>query len=150
MSSNVFETNWGYVTYSYEDYKKLKRLNFIFQKARVRAAQWARWVRKAPHNRIQKIWIRNEKGQKIGYEVAGLLSEPKICDLFSTKLVDTNRNPLERWFDGYYIRTDNAVEIEYQKSHRPVSTEAEVVESEFSSSDIRKLLKKAEKWYKGF
>ncbi len=144
--SKVFETKWGYVAYSYEDYKKLKRLNFIFQKARVGAAQWKRWVRKAPHNRIQKCCIRNEKGQKTGYEIVGPSSEPKVCDLFSTKLVDVDRKPLRRWFEGY-IRTDDAVEIEYQKSHKPVSTPEEVPEVKISSHAVDQLLEKAEKWY---
>lgn len=145
--TSIFETKWGYVPYSYEDYKKLKRLNFIFQKARVGAAQWKRWVRKAPHNRLQRTAIRNEQGQKIGYEIGGPLPEPAVCDLFSTKLVDVNRNPLGRWFEGH-IKTDDTVEIEYKKSHRPLPTEEEVPETKMSSSDIDQLLKKAEEWFK--
>ena len=136
MSKQVFETKWGFVAYSYEDYKKLKQLNKIFWKARIAAAQWNRWARKEPQNRVQKRWLRNEKGQKIGYEVVGPLSEPVICDLFSKK---------HRWFD-YYV-ADNAVEIEYRKSRKPVATEAEVAEAGFSSSEIDKLLKKAEEWH---
>ncbi len=136
MSKQVFETKWGFVAYSYEDYKKLKRLNKIFWKARTNAARWNRWARKLPHNRVQKKWIRNEQGQKIGCEVVGPLSEPVVCSLFSKK---------HRWFDQYV--TDDAVEIEYRNSHRPVATAGEVIEAGFSSFDIDKWLKKAEAWY---
>lgn len=146
MSEKTFETKWGYVPYSYEDYRNLKRLNFIFQKARVRAAQWKRWVRKAPHNRVEKRWIRNDQNQKTGFEILGPLSEPETCDLFSKKLVDVDRNPLGRWFMGY-IQTDDTVEIEYQKSHRPVLKD-EAPEAGMSSEAIDQLLEKTEKWFK--
>lgn len=134
MSKQVFETKWGYVAYSYEDYKKLKQLNRIFWKARTNAACWNRWTRKQPQNRIQKKWICNEQGQKIGHEVVGPWLEPIVCDLFSKK---------HRWFNQYV--TDNAVEIEYRNSHKPVP-EDKVIKRGFSSSEIDKLLKKAEAW----
>ena len=118
----------------------------IFQEARKRAAQWQRWVRKAPHNRVQKKWLRNEQHQKIGSEVVGSLPEPETCDLFSEKLVDTDRNPLGRWFDGY-IRTDNAVEKEYQKARKPRRSPEDVEESKMSPGSIDGLLAQAEKWY---
>ncbi len=144
----VFETKWGFVAYSYEDYRMLKRLNVIFQKARVRASQWGRWVRKAPHNRVEKIKIRNEKGQKIGVELGGPLPEPVTCDLFSEKLVDLNRKYIRQrgWFEGSYIVTDDQIEAEYRKSRKPMETSEEVEEAKMSSSEIKKLLKKAEKW----
>ncbi len=143
--SEVFKTKWGYVAYSYEDYAKLKRLNLIFQKARANAARWKRWVRKAPHNRIQKKKIRNEKGQKTGYNIGGPLPEPVVCDLFSKKLVDVDRKPLGRWFIGY-IETDNKVETEYKKSRKPIENVEDVIKPGFSSADIEELFKKAEKY----
>lgn len=136
MSTQVFETKWGFVAYSYEDYLKLKRLNKIFWRARTNAAQWNRWARKEPQNRVQKKWIRNEEGQRIGHEVVGPLPEPVVCDLFSQK---------HRWFDQYV--TDNTIEVEYWKSRKPKRTEAEVEKPAFSSSKIDVLLEKAEMWY---
>ena len=135
MSKQVFETKWGFVPYSYEDYLKLKELNRVFYKARTNAAQWNRWARKEPQNRVQRKWIRNEKGQKIGHEIVGPMSEPVVCDMFSKK---------HRWFDQYV--TKNTVEVEYQNSHKPVSTEDEVTEAGFSSAEIDKLLKRAQEW----
>lgn len=136
MSSEVYETKWGFVAYSYEDYKKLKQLNKIFWKARRNAAAWNRWARKQPQNRVQKKWIRNEKGQKIGYEIVGPLPEPNVCELFSKK---------HRWFDCYV--TDNKIEEEYRKSRKPVPTEEEVEKPGFLSSEIDDLLREAEKWH---
>lgn len=135
VMSKVFETKWGFVAYSYEDYKKLKQLNKIFYKARTHAARWNRWARKDEHNRVEKKWLRNEEGQKIGFEVIGPLNEPVVCPLFSKK---------HRWFDQYV--TDKAVEVEYRNSHRPVLNEEDVIERGFSSSDIDKLLEQAEEW----
>lgn len=134
--SEVFETKWGFVAYSYEDYKNLKQLNKIFSKARTNAARWNRWARKDEHNRVQKKWIRNELGQKTGFKIIGPLSEPVVCDLFSQK---------HRWFDQYV--TDDKIELEYRKSRKPVPTEEEVVRGDFSGSEINKLLEKAEKWH---
>lgn len=136
MSDQVFKTKWGYVAYSYEDYSKLKRLNRIFCKARINAARWNRWHRKQPHNRVQKRWLRNEKGQKIGYEVVGPLSEPVVCELFSK---------MHRWYDE--LVTDNTVEIEYRKSRKPVYNSEDVIKAELSSSEIDELLVKAEMWF---
>jgi len=135
MSKQIFETKWGFVAYSYEDYKKLKQLYRIFYKARINAARWNRWARKAPHNRVKRKWLHNELGQKIGHEIVGLISEPKVCELFSKK---------HRWFNEYV--TDNVIEVEYQKSRRPMA-EVDVVEGKFFSAEIDSLLKKAEEWY---
>lgn len=135
MSEQIFETKWGYVAYSYEDYKKLKRLNKIFCKARVHAAQWNRWNRKEPQNRVQKKWIRNEQGQKIGHQVVGPLPEPMVCELFSKK---------HRWFDTYV--TDNLIEVEYRKSRKPMASKEDVIEAGLSSSKINEMLVKAEQW----
>jgi hypothetical protein len=133
--STVFETKWGFVAYSYEDYKKLKRLNKIFCKARTNAACWNRWARKDEHNRVQKKWIRNEKGQKTGYEVVGPLAEPIVCKLFSKK---------HKWFDEYV--TDNMIEIEYSNSHKPVLDKEGVIEAGFTSEQIDSLLVEAAAW----
>jgi len=150
----AFKTRWGYVAYSYEDYKKLKRLNIIFQKARTYAYQWERWVRKAPHNRVRKIWKRDENRHKIGYTISGPLPEPQFCDIFFTKLVDTDRNPIgQRWLNMViysnigYIRIDKDIATEYRNSHRPVETSEKVPEANMSSDEIDELLEKAEDWY---
>lgn len=145
VTQEIFKTRWGYVIYSYEDYRNLKRLNFIFQKARLNASRWMRWVRKAPHNRIQKLWTRNEQGQKTGFTVGGPLPEPITCDLFSTKLVDVNREPLGRWFESW-ITTDHAVELEYCESRKPKENKDDVESAKMSSEEIKSLLEKAEEW----
>jgi len=145
-TEQVFKTKWGYVAYSYEDYNKLKSLNIIFQKARIGASRWKRWVRKAPHNRIRRIPQYNDARQKIGYIQGGPLPEPITCPLFSTKLVDINRKPLGRWFMGF-IKIDNTVEIEYKKARYPVLSADRVEKPELTSEQIDELLHKAEKWY---
>ena len=145
--NKTYKTRFGYVAYSYENFQKLKKLNLIFQKARNQAAKWERWVRKAPHNRVQKKWLRNEQRQKIGHEVVGPLPEPPICEVFSEKLVDIDRKPInKRWFVGY-IKTNDAIEAEYKKARHPQATPERVEECQMSEGSINGLLVQAEAWY---
>ena len=139
MSDQVFKTKWGYVAYSYENYRKLKRLNVSFQKARSRASEFKRWARKDPQNRVQKKWLRNELGQKIGHEIVGPLPEPVVCELFSKK---------HKWFDKYddckFYITDNAIELEYQKARYPMRSPEHVLPGRMTTAEIEKLLISAE------
>lgn len=144
IEKETYKTRFGYVAYSYEDYLKLKRLNRLFYEDCKRAARWKRWVRKAPHNRVLKKWLRNDLGQRIGVEIVGSMPEPVTWDLFSTKLVNIDRKPIGRWFEGY-IRTDNTVEVEYQKARHPQRSPGEVESPGLTTATIDGLLAQAER-----
>ncbi len=77
-------------------------------------------------------------------EVGGPLPEPPICEVFSKKLVGVDRKPLERWFDGRYIETDNRIEKEYRNSRKPKREREDVESAGTSSGEIDALLWKAE------
>ncbi len=145
---DVYKTRWGYVAYSYEDYKKLKRINMIYHKALKQAGKWKRWIRKAPHNRVIRKWTRNDQGWKVGSSIVGPEPQPSVCDWFSKKLVKLNREPVGRWFDGHtYIKTDNEAAVEYQKSRKPRFKAEDVEEPTWDTKQIDSLLRLAEGWH---
>jgi hypothetical protein len=145
---NTYETKWGHVAYGYEDYLKLKRLHKIWFKAVRAAARWERWVRKAPHNRLERRTLRDAAGRKIGREVVGPAPEPRVCDLFSRKLVTSDREPVGRWFVGW-VRTDDAVAREYRKARYPKPASDDVEPAAMSGREIDAMLADAEGWLGG-
>jgi len=66
-----YETRWGHVAYSYENYLKLKRLHKIWFRALRAGARWKRWVRKAPHNRLQRRTLRDAEGGRSAGRLSG-------------------------------------------------------------------------------
>ena len=76
IPNEVFEGKYGFYPCSYETYRQIKRLNFISFKAVQRQAEWERWYRKQPQNRVIREWIKDEKGRKIGSKIIGPRLEP--------------------------------------------------------------------------
>jgi len=146
--NKTYQTRWGHVAYSYEDYLKLKRLHKIWFKALRAASQWERWVRKAPHNRVTRRTLRDAGGRKIGQEIVGPAAEPRTCGLFSQKLVTIDREPLGRWFYGW-IETDDTVAREYRKARYPKPTPDDVEPAAMTSREIDAKLADAEEWLAG-
>lgn len=80
----IHKGKFGYYPCDKETYLKLKNLNFLFLQAQKQAARWHRWSMKEPQNQVVKKTIRNEQGQRIGYEVVGKTFEPPIDSPFCT------------------------------------------------------------------
>ncbi len=154
MEQGTFKTKWGHVAYSYENYLKLKRLHKVWFKAIRDAARWKRWVRKAPHNRLSRRTLRDAEGRRIGREVVGPALEPRVCDLFSRKLVNADRKPLVSeynkygWFMGW-IRTDDTVATEYRKAKHPKADADCVEKAGLTGPEIDAILSAAEEWFAG-
>lgn len=81
---NVSQSRFGFHACNYETYKKIKKLYGFYWKALRRNAEWERWNRKEPQNRILRKWYRNEKGQKTGFEIVGPKPEPQRYPIFGT------------------------------------------------------------------
>jgi len=47
----VYEGKWGFYPCDHENFKKLKRLNYLLLQTKIQAARWRRWGRKAEQNR---------------------------------------------------------------------------------------------------
>src|SRR5262245_14453176 len=78
----VFRSKWGYHPCDYEPFKLLKKLNGLYAKSRRRVADWQRWFRKKPANRVMRQPVCNEQGQKIGSRPVAPRPEPKLSSLF--------------------------------------------------------------------
>lgn len=94
----VYKSRWGYHPISYEQSKKIRFINGVFAKAQHRKAAWNRWNNKEPQNRVQRRYLRDSLGFKIGTEILKdqngnplPWSEPDICNVFYTKI------PCEVW-----------------------------------------------------
>jgi len=77
MVTNVIKGRWGFYPCEYEVYRKLKKLNAAYYKSERREAEYLRWCRKEPQNRVIRKKIRNEKKQVVGYEAPIPRPEPK-------------------------------------------------------------------------
>ena len=78
----IHESRWGFHPCDYETYSKLKAINKWYWDTIRAQADWDRWKRKEPQNRVIRRWIRNDKRQKIGHEVVGSRPEPQPCSHF--------------------------------------------------------------------
>lgn len=76
-NNKVYQGKYGFYPCEYETYLKLKELNKYVTKALQQSANWYRWVRKAPHNRVNRI-------RRTGV-ILGPRPEPKINNLFYKK-----------------------------------------------------------------
>lgn len=77
MESEVNQGKYGFYPCNHATYLKLKELNKHVTKALSQCANWYRWARKAPHNRVNRI-------RKTGV-VIGPRLEPTVNPLFFTK-----------------------------------------------------------------
>lgn len=79
---NVHKSRFGFHACDYPTFLKIKKLHKLYWQAVRRHAEWVRWDRKLPKNRLLKKWYRNEKGQKTGFEIIGPKPEPKRYPIF--------------------------------------------------------------------
>ena len=126
--NEVFMSKWGFHPCSYSTYQKLRKLNSLYERALRLRADWDRWDRKQPQNRVIRKWKRDELGRKIGCEIVGPRLEPKLCPIFNNA--------------GYGI---NHAEIhaDYVNAKKPMATREEVKPMVNSVEEIDALYDKA-------
>ena len=78
-------SRWGWHPCGYETFLLLKRLFAHWQEAQRRRAEWERWARKAPHNRLVRQPVRDVKGRIVGRVILGPWTEPPLCPVFLVK-----------------------------------------------------------------
>ena len=90
----VHQSRWGHHPCSYDVFMKLKLLNKLYSEAIRNKAQWERWNRKDPHNRVTRKKIRNSAGEVVGYQAPEPMSEPELCPTLEKlkKKVDFDKN----------------------------------------------------------
>ncbi len=148
----MFRSRWGFHPCDHATYRKLKFLNQVYLQAVRLAHAWARWKRKAPHNRVIRRRIHNEKGQTIGYEAPLPLPEPRICDVFSAKVferrhVDAQGNFSREGFLEERVATNgHGIPAAYALARMPVADEAMVQPLRLTLPEIEELFAKARCW----
>ncbi len=148
----MFQSRWGFHPCDYSTYRKLKFLHHVYQQALRMAHAWERWKRKDPHNRVERRRIRNAKGQIIGYEPPAPLAEPRLCPIFSHKVleqrhVDKKANLFREGFlDEKVVTDDVGIAEDYAGARKPVKELAEVRPLRVSVESIDALYEHARIW----
>ena len=126
----VNRSRWGFHPCDYQTFRKLKTLHKRYWQTVKAYAEWRRWNRKEPQNRVIRKWERDEKGRKIRFEVVGPRPEPKYCPFF------VNR---------FGVESKGIVEA-YQQARRPVK-ENEVRPLKLSVEQIDRMYDEVESWF---
>lgn len=81
VTTDVFESRWGFHSCDYDTFRKLKYLKKCYHQTLHDKAVWERWERKHPDNRVIRKWHRDRDadGRKMGCEIVGPRPEPKYC-----------------------------------------------------------------------
>lgn len=82
---DIAKSRWGYHPCHYEHYLKLKFLHRKYWQAIYKMAEYERWVRKAPQNRVIRKTIRDQDGRKIGSQIISSRPAPPLCPVFTFK-----------------------------------------------------------------
>ena len=110
--TNVFQSKWGFHPCNYDIFLKLKKIHKEYYRAVRQLANYDRWNRKDPKNRVIRKWKRNDMGQKIGCEIVGPRTEPYINPVFAETVVS-------RWSGTFkVIRFSNIID-DYNKARMP-------------------------------
>jgi hypothetical protein len=148
----MFQSRWGFHPCDYSTYRKLKLLHHVYQKALRLAHAWARWKRKDPHNRVMRRRIRNSKGQTIGYEPPVPLAEPRICPIFTQKVLENRHVDKKGTFfrDGFLeekvVTDDLGIAEDFAGARRVVRETSEVRPLHISVEAIDAFYEQARSW----
>lgn len=127
----VHEGKWGFYPCDHENFKKLKRLNYLLLQTKIQAARWKRWGRKAEQNRKY--------------------SEPVLPDSFYSLDKISGYSRYDRnWFnhDKIINVTDlhTKIEIDYRNARYPKSNKDYVRPLTLKENHMNELLLELEDW----
>jgi len=149
---NMFQSRWGFHPCDYLTYRKLKFLHRVYQDALRMAHAWARWKRKDPHNRVMRRRIRNDRGQTIGYEAPVPLPEPRICLIFSRRVLEkrfVDKKGMvfrDGFLDEKVVTDDLGIVGDFSAARKPVKQPGEVRSLRLSVESIDRLYEQAKEW----
>jgi|GEM_PF-2242565 len=144
--TQVHQSRWGYHPCDYTTHLLLKELNQFYLGALRRFAEWKRWRRKQPQNRMLCKKRRNAWGQVIGKEILGPRPEPILSPVF------TRREEVRRHRSDPGQARDEGPRMErvclahsdipevYRKARTPAEREELVVPLPYSDEEIRRLI----------
>lgn len=137
----VFQSKWGYHPCDKETFHKLRKLNYLAYLSRKAEIRYDRWAAKLPHNRIQKQWVRNTKGQKIHAIPGAPIPEPKhgCVSLCAGEAL----NPKYRFL---LTPLTDIIAADYRRARYPKPNPESVEKLYLSNERIDALLKDGQKW----
>jgi hypothetical protein len=124
----VYEGRWGFYPCDYETYRKIKLLHKWYWEAIRDWANWCRWERKEPQNRVIKRKVKDSKGNTVGREVVGPKPEPVVCPHFLR-----NGKP-----SPWYGVESHGLGTYYAMARYPKKTAEEV--KHFGSHELKRLM----------
>jgi hypothetical protein len=130
VTVDVNRSRFGFHPCDYQTFRKLKTLHKRYWQTVKAFAEWKRWDRKEPQNRVIRKWNRDEKRRKIGFEIVGPRPEPKYCPFFVNRF----------WTE------DHGIIEAYQQARRPVK-EDEVQPLNLSVEEIDRMYQEVESWF---
>jgi hypothetical protein len=148
----MFQSRWGFHPCDYQTYRKLKVVNQVYLQAVRLGRAWERWKRKAAHNRVIRRRVRDAQGQTIGYEPLLPLPEPRVCPVFSRKVVELRHVDAQGHFsrEGFTeekVVTDHAwVPAAYASARKPVADPAQVQPLPHAVAELEELYEQARRW----
>jgi len=131
-STMKFQSRFGFHPCDIEQFRRLRRLNFLAFQARRRLAAWKRWARKAAHNRRRLI------GGKNGWEGSVLREIPKTSRVYEP-VAEPIRPPID-------LDMADVIAEDYRNARIPV-VESQVKSLVLSETKIDLLLESLEKWW---
>jgi hypothetical protein len=138
-------SRWGWHPCDYETYLLLKGLNARCERAVRRHAEWRRWRRKKPENRLLRESVVDRDGRRVGTRVVGPKPEPVLDPLFCVRRqVRSFRGPAgeplteARWVEEVSF-CDLGIPEAYRTARRPVPSEDLVPALRLTPAEIRGL-----------
>ncbi len=143
MSVEAVKGKFGFYPCDKDLFLKLKFLNKIYFQSLYMKANWERWNRKAPHNRVMRAKIRNSAGQVVGYQPPIPRSEPQIDSIFLEK---KQYGPLTVVECTGHVSNNLGQRIyqDYRRARYPVASAADVKPLMMSVKEIEELYLKAQ------
>lgn len=131
LGVEIHEGKWGFYPCDHENFKKLKRLNYLLLQTKVQAARWKRWGRKAEQNRKY--------------------AEPVLPEsLYSLNGISSYDKYRYNWFNHNKIinitNLHEKIENDYKNAKYPKSDKDNVCQLTLSNVDMNKLLSELEEW----
>jgi hypothetical protein len=137
------QSRWGWYPCDYETFRLLKELHARYWKALRRFAEWRRWERKMPHNRVIRRRVVDDQGRKIGSRVVGPRPEPELDPFFCTR-----QKVVRHWSEeGQHFREgltmervafdDRGIPEAYRAARKPAPEEALVSALSLTPDAIR-------------
>ena len=134
----ISKSKFGFHPCDRETFKKLKTLHKFYWQTLHDYANWVRWDRKEPQNRVIKKYFRTEDGERCGSEIVGPRPEPTYCKVFE----------IIRKGWGVYIPSDMGIIESYHNARMPKSDKESVKPLKLSEAQIDKLYQSVLDYFK--